>query len=303
MRQSLRTTDIFEHANALPGWRQRYDQLSCGRLEGWLDVAQAGEVQLFRERLNQQVVQHIRLPQDAINILVPLAWPQEDEQGAIAERCATVLATHDEYRVFTPAGMDVLCLSIPHATLRGLLDEPVLEALTELTRPRRVCLPPRQLAQGIVMLESVMASVPTGAPVQWSNLDRSLILLAVQWLERVIDLPQQRPAPSTRGYIVDRCHQWLIEDPSAAPSVLELCQRLKVSRRTLQYSFQSVAAVTPVQYLRSVRLNGAHRALKQDPHVNIADIAERWGFGHSSYFTLEYQKLFNELPSAAQRRH
>lgn len=301
MRQSLRTTDIFEHANALPGWRQRYDQLSCGRLEGWLDIAQAGEVQLFRERLNQQVVQHIRLPQHAVNILVPLAWPHVDEQGAIAEKCATVLATHEEYRVFTPAGMDVLCLSIPHATLRGLLDEPVLEALAQLNRPRRVCLPPRQLAQGIVMLESAMASVP-GSPRQSMNLDRSLTLLAVQWLERVIDLPQESPRPSTRDYIVDRCHQWLIEDPSAAASVLELCQRLKVSRRTLQYSFQSVAAVSPVQYLRSVRLNGAHRALKQDPTANIADIAERWGFSHSSYFTLEYQKLFNELPSASQRR-
>ncbi|ALE87801.1 helix-turn-helix domain-containing protein [Pseudomonas versuta] len=292
MRQSLHTTDIFEHANALPGWRQRYDQLSCGRLEGWLDVVQAGEVQLFRECLNQQVIQHICLPRNAVNILFPLAWPAVDYQGTMAEKCATVLLPNDEYRVFTPAGMDVLCMSIPYATLRGLLDEAVLYALMQLDRPKRVCLRTHRLAPGIVMFKALMEGSPTSSTWQ------SLTLMAVEWLEQVIDVPQETPRPGTHNYIVERCHQWLIEEPAAPTNVLEFCRRLKVSRRTLQYSFQSVAAVTPVQYLRSVRLNGARRALKEDPYASIADIAERWGFGHSSYFTLEYQKLFKELPSA-----
>lgn len=292
MRQSLRTTDIVEHANALPGWRQRYDQLSCGSLEGRLDVVQAGEVQLFRERLNQQVIQHICLPQNAVNILFPLAWPGVDDQGVMAEKYATVLLPNDEYRVFTPAGMDVLCMSIPYATLRNLLDEAVLHALMQLNRPKRVCLRAHRLVPGIVMFKSLMEGTPTSATLQ------SLTLMVVEWLERVIDVPQETPRPTTRGYIVERCHQWLIEEPAASSNVLEFCRRLKVSRRTLQYSFQSVAAVTPIQYMRSVRLNGARRALKENPHASIADIAERWGFSHSSYFTLEYQKLFNELPSA-----
>lgn len=298
MRQSLHTTDICEHANALPGWQQQYDQLSCGRLDGWLDVTQVDEVQLFRERLNQQVVQRISFSRGAINILLPLAWPQEDEQGAIAQGWATVLPTIDEYRVVTPSGMDVLCLSVPLVALRGLLDEASLDRLVASTVPLRVCLPLARLARDIRALQALLEQ---GTGWQALQLKRSLTMLVVEWLETVAETPQTLPRPSTRGYIVERCHQWLMEAPEATPSVLELCKRLRVSRRTLQYSFQSVAAVTPVQYLRSVRLNGARRALKQNPHANIAEVAERWGFGHSSYFTLEYQKLFYELPSALLR--
>jgi AraC family ethanolamine operon transcriptional activator len=262
-------------------------------------VAQVDDVQLFRERLNQQVVQRINFPCDAVNILLPLAWPQEDEQGVIAQDGATVLPAIDEYRVVTPLGMDVLCLSVPFNSLQGLLDEAVLEVLTASTVSRRVCLPPARLANDIRALQSLMVQ---GIGWQTLQLKRSLTMLVVEWLETVVDTGQVLPRPSTRSYIVERCHQWLMEAPDAAPSVLELCKRLKVSRRTLQYSFQSVAAVTPVQYLRSVRLNGARRSLKQNPKANIAEVAERWGFGHSSYFTLEYQKLFNELPSALLRR-
>lgn len=299
MRQSLHTTDIFEHANALPGWQQQYDQLSSGRLDGWLDVTQVDEVQLFRERLNQQVVQRISFPPDAVNILLPLAWPQEDEQGVIAQGRATVLPAIDEYRVVTPSGMDVLCLSVPFESLRGLLDDAVLAVLMASTVSRRVCLPPARLAKGIRALQALMEQ-----SIGWQTLQlkRSLTMLVVEWLETAVDTGQALPRPSTRGYIVERCHQWLMEAPDATPSVLQLCKRLKVSRRTLQYSFQTVAAVTPVQYLRSVRLNGARRALQQNPQANIAEVAERWGFGHSSYFTLEYQKLFDELPSALVRR-
>ena len=169
MRQSLRTNDIFEHANALPGWRQRYDQLSCGNLEGRLDMVQAGEVQLFRERLNQQIIQHICLPQNAVNILFPLAWPAVDDQGVMAEKYATVLLPNDEYRVFTPAGMDVLCMSIPYATLRNLLDEAVLPALMQLDRPKRVCLRAHRLVPGIVMFKSLMEGTPTSATFRSSR--------------------------------------------------------------------------------------------------------------------------------------
>jgi AraC family ethanolamine operon transcriptional activator len=301
VRQSFHTTDIHEHASALPGWQQRYDQISCGRLDGFLEVTQADEVQLFRERLNQQVVQHLQLPSGAANILIPLAWPKVDEQGVISEHHPVVLPAISEYRVVSPAGMDVLCLSIPYATLCGLLDEPLLTALGRLHLSRRVSLAPGQLAHGMRLLRRAMEGARGESRWHTLELKRELILLAVEWLESLFDHCEDLPRLTTRGYIVACCHQWLIEEPSRSPSVLELCHRLKVSRRTLQYSFQSVASMTPVQYLRSIRLNGARRALKQEPTISIADIAERWGFGHSSYFTMEYQKLFNELPSSLRQ--
>jgi transcriptional regulator GlxA family with amidase domain len=87
------------------------------------------------------------------------------------------------------------------------------------------------------------------------------------------------------------------------PSVIELCQRLQVSRRTVQNSFRSVAETTPLNYLRSVRLNGVRRALMSTPasHLSIGDAAAQWGFYHLSHFAEEYQALFAELPSQTAR--
>ena len=71
------------------------------------------------------------------------------------------------------------------------------------------------------------------------------------------------------------------------------------SRRKLNYCFQDVLGTTPVKYLRSLRLNGARRALRQAaPGVTIQDIASHWGFWHLSQFAQDYKKLFGELPSA-----
>lgn len=300
MLHSQRTTDICEHASALPGWRQRYDQLSRGRLDGWLAVAEVHGVQVFHERLNQRVVQHMRLPSGAVNILLPLAWPQVEAHGDISALHPSLLPADGELRVVSPAGMDVLCMSVPAALLRGLVDDTCLDQALKCNVPRRLRLSALQRQQGVQALGLAMqhASTPAGQSLETQ---RRLLALALDWLVSQDDQWSPLSRPSTREYMVERCHQWLLEQPDHSPSVLELCRRLKVSRRTLQYSFQSIADATPVQYMRSVRLNGARRTLREEPSACIAEIAERWGFGHSSYFALEYQKLFAELPSELQR--
>jgi AraC family transcriptional regulator, ethanolamine operon transcriptional activator len=84
---------------------------------------------------------------------------------------------------------------------------------------------------------------------------------------------------------------------------VDLCKRLRVSRRTVQNSFQSVTETNPVNYIRSVRLNGVRRELMSTTpqQLSIGDAAAKWGFFHLSHFASEYQELFLELPSQTQR--
>ncbi len=72
---------------------------------------------------------------------------------------------------------------------------------------------------------------------------------------------QQRSPSSTRSFIVEKCHRLATAELLNVPSVTDLCQRLQVSRRTVQSSFRAVAETTPLNYLRSVRLNGVRRTL------------------------------------------
>ena len=70
-----------------------------------------------------------------------------------------------------------------------------------------------------------------------------------------------------------------------------------MSRRTLQYCFEDVLGINPVQYLRILRLNGARRQLREAETRHVRDVAADWGFWHFSQFSSDYRKLFGHSPS------
>jgi AraC-like DNA-binding protein len=75
-----------------------------------------------------------------------------------------------------------------------------------------------------------------------------------------------------------------------------------VSLRSLYAGFKDYCGVSPMQYLRILRLDGARQALLNEPDCNIASIAMRWGFGHLGRFSIEYKGRFGESPSQSVRR-
>jgi len=56
---------------------------------------------------------------------------------------------------------------------------------------------------------------------------------------------QQRSPSSTGSFIVEKCHRLATAQLNSVPSVNDLCQRLQVSRRTVQNSFRAVAETAP----------------------------------------------------------
>ncbi len=75
-----------------------------------------------------------------------------------------------------------------------------------------------------------------------------------------------------------------------------------VSLRSLYAGFKEYCGVSPMQYLRTLRLDGARQSLLSEPECNIASIAMRWGFGHLGRFSSEYKERFGESPSQSVRR-
>ncbi|MGU0820643.1 helix-turn-helix domain-containing protein [Pseudomonas aeruginosa] len=84
---------------------------------------------------------------------------------------------------------------------------------------------------------------------------------------------------------------------------MEICEELKISRRTLHYGFWKVLGINPVTYLRYLRLNGVRRDIisSNGESVTIGDIAANWGFWHMGMFSTYYKQLFGETPSATRR--
>lgn len=79
----------------------------------------------------------------------------------------------------------------------------------------------------------------------------------------------------------------------------DLAQAAGVSARTLQEAFQRELDVTPLEYVRRVRLDRVRKdLLDADPTTaSVTDIASRWGFFHLGRFSQVYRATFQELPS------
>ncbi|WP_040503359.1 helix-turn-helix domain-containing protein, partial [Herbaspirillum lusitanum] len=107
--------------------------------------------------------------------------------------------------------------------------------------------------------------------------------------------------------IVGDARDYAMDNQDVPITISMLCEQLHVSRRTLQYCFEDVLGISPMTYLRSLRLNGVRRQLMQgaaavSPHaVRVGDVAAAWGFSNFSQFSCDYKKLFGESPSSALR--
>lgn len=100
--------------------------------------------------------------------------------------------------------------------------------------------------------------------------------------------------------LLKRADRFIAAHLQRAFSMGELARHCGVSGRTLQKCFALHRGVTPVAYVRSVRLDRAHAEL-QAAGTSVAEVAARHGFGSPTTFALEYRKRFGAAPSRRRR--
>jgi AraC-like DNA-binding protein len=82
-----------------------------------------------------------------------------------------------------------------------------------------------------------------------------------------------------------------------------LARQCHVSVRTLQEGFRRHLGMSPMAYLRVVRLRRAHRDLcsADADHSTVAAIAHRWGFTHLGRFAAAHKTTYGQTPMQALR--
>ncbi|GAB2786945.1 helix-turn-helix domain-containing protein [Halomonas shantousis] len=290
--------DVTEHARRLDGWQQEYDQIEEGHFSGNIvDITGRG-LRLFRESANLGLAQSMHFPESQWHLVIPINWPGGTFFHADT---LTVLPHCEQFWSVAPGYYDLLVMSIDRSRYAWLeRDERRLRTLEV----------PAELLAGVrtqwqAMTDSLLASPSPHRPSP--TLQRVFSQQLEEGVELLLSGCSRSPKLDgacyrTRRYIVDRCHALTRARPDDPPSLMELCRQLKISRRTLQYSFQMETGQAPVHYLRALRLNAVRRSLLQDPTQCVADAAARQGFFHQSYFSREYRRLFQEPPSATLRR-
>jgi AraC-like DNA-binding protein len=110
--------------------------------------------------------------------------------------------------------------------------------------------------------------------------------------------PGDTPQPLRRALL-------FIDEHAGDPITLnEIAGAARLSARGVQAAFRRNLDTTPLAYLRSVRMERAHRDLQSAQPadgVSVAAIAARWGFAHLGRFAIEYRRRFGNYPSQTLR--
>ena len=82
-------------------------------------------------------------------------------------------------------------------------------------------------------------------------------------------------------------------------SVMEMCNEIGVSIRTLERYFKRAYGISPWQYIRRVRLSRTREALlrSRSDEVRVSDISRYHGIEHQGRFAAEYRTMFGEYPA------
>lgn len=111
------------------------------------------------------------------------------------------------------------------------------------------------------------------------------------------------PAGKLRPAPVKRAMHAVQERPEHPFTPTTLAAEARVGVRWLQEAFRRYVGMSPMAYVRDVRLTRARDELRaaEPGALSVSEVAHRWGFSHLGRFAEQYHARFGELPSQTLR--
>jgi AraC-like DNA-binding protein len=106
-----------------------------------------------------------------------------------------------------------------------------------------------------------------------------------------------RPAATCRPRHVKIALDTMHDSPDQPHTTESLARLAGVGVRNLQTGFRRHLYMSPMAYLRQLRLARAHDDLHARRVATIAEAAHRWGFTHLGRFAADYRAKYGDVPS------
>lgn len=310
---SRTTRDSDEHAESLKDWDQTYDQISPGNFEGRVVDMRFKGLQVFRETTNRSVSQNGSCWDGCFVVGIPVSMKGS---GLFSRQVLTrdsMLTFHSgqDFSLTTPEEFDIVALAIRKETLFETMSVEGHDSLPAVFPSGPTVMVADQSL--IAELRNCLLAIFDPANfepslLRYPQVQRAMSSAIIGHLTEVLQASNRAPLPTRsfagRCQVVREATDYAMSHTSEPITVADLCEKLNISRRMLNYCFQDALDLNPVHYLRSLRLNGVRRELR-DPDgggQQIRDIAAKWGFWHMPRFAAEYRALFGELPSETIRQ-
>jgi len=147
--------------------------------------------------------------------------------------------------------------------------------------------------------DEVLASPLFAAQIEQMVIASLLLTQPHNYSERLAD-----DSPSIAPYFVKRAESFIEENAHEPLTIGEIVEHVGVSTRSLFSGFRKYRNTTPMEYLKSVRMQRVREELEQAaPHsTTVTRVAVAWGFAHLGHFTCDYKRYFGESPSVTLSR-
>jgi AraC-like DNA-binding protein len=155
------------------------------------------------------------------------------------------------------------------------------------------------LARNLVDEDALIRQPVVAAPFARAVLSGLLMAAAHEYRDELAAPVAAAGAPTVRA-----ARAFIEANAGKAITVTDIARAAGVGVRGLQQGFQHSLGMTPMRYLRQVRLREAHRELRaaEPGRATVGDVAARWGFAHQGRFTAEYRRHYGHSPAETLRR-
>lgn len=302
--QRIDTHDVDDLSLSVEGWTQRYTKLEPGSFHGSLTIAAGSGLQVFSERTQGVILEEGEVSGETLGLGIPVhASGDAFSFGSRLAADQQVMGFFAPRRLHlrTPEDFGLLVVSVRSELFRELVEPDRRLAIVQLPTVRGQ-LPAwmrDELVAGSHRLMDARTDVARLARARSQLVDH--LLEALLGFEHTPVRGKGHLCRQTVEAALSQVRTWMGDRADVPLGVAALCEALGVPRRTLQYSFEQALGVTPLHYLKSVRLAGARRSLKSG-QGSVLDCCLQWGFDHPSAFARDYQAMFGERPSQTLER-
>lgn len=304
--------DATELSELVQDWNFEFTQLSPGAFTANGDMAALGYALVRQVTLGQTLLHRGCAPRGSVAVLIPghgsgraFVRGRQLESAqciAMADGACIEAITRDRYADVALA-IDVNAWNAqshwlnecPLAAIRG----------TSVESPGALW-----IARMLNTVEWIFAAI-AAYPQALGRLDvraslRDQFLMVMADFGSVTDGAQHhtRGARAQQRIAVERAREYIRAQLAEPLRLSDLCSYAHVQARALEYGFREITGLSPIAYIKSLRLNAVRKALLRShaPRRSISEIALDHGFWHLSQFAVDYRNFFGETPSSTRRR-
>lgn len=289
-------------------------QMGAGSYQGTCTTLSSGRMHLVHEQQNRLIHKTGIMPKNTCTVSMALGRdPIRFSHFREPDPVTFLLPENTEFDILVPDQVDTVYLCIEqdrllngartlHPGLWECAPRELHAYVTPDTGKLAACILSLLNPPG---LDANQPSSPLSARTESQLLDAVLLTLNNSTEVQPCDFPEHQGRQRARQR-VNLAREFIGASLQAGqmPSIVDICRHTGLSARTLQYAFTEILQMTPVAYLRILRLNKVRSTLHaaDTSATSVTQAAMNWGFLHLGDFARDYQRLFGERPSETLAR-